>query len=192
MKDKEARLLAVRALEGRGYRVRDVSSGQGRPKLSIIEIERAGSKKVCSIKVANKAVNGRIHYPRGTDGSYGVLSEVDLVMHVRLMSDNTARVTMFEKATVLAALEKGYEALAAAGKEHLPIWVSPEPETGWRQAGSGFGGSALWAENVAHATPTAALVSTECVRPLSIAEAKLAVAAKYDVSPDKVEIIVRG
>jgi len=197
MNDREARLVAVRLLEAKGNKVRDVSSGQGRPKLSMVEIEQASSKRACSIKVANKALNGRIHYPRIGSGRYSVLSDVDLVLHVRPMVDGSVRVTMFDKKSVLAAFEKSYKAIEKVGKEHLPIWVSPEPESGWRQAGSGFGDEALWSETVANGAPKAAPAPVCAeqqphIRPLTIAEAKLAVAAKYETSPENVEIIVRG
>jgi hypothetical protein len=197
MNDREARQVAIRALEARGNKVRDVSSGQGRPKLSMVEIEQASSKRICSIKVANKALNGRIHYQRIGSGRYSVLSDVDLVLHVRPMVDGSVRVTMFDKQTVLAAFEKGYKVLEKAGKEHLPIWVSPEPESGWRQASSGFGDKALWSETTANGAPKPAPAPVSGgqqphVRPLTIAEAKLAVAAKYETSPENVEIIVRG
>jgi len=210
MKSSEARRGAVAYLERQGNEVRDISTGQGRPRLSQIELARDGARRTCSIKVADKAMNGRIHYARKRDEErnfvegFEVLSDVDLVLHVRPMPDGNLKLTMYEQAAVLDAFNISLRALEEHGKD-LPIWVSPEPEPGhWRQIGSGFGEKALWSETVTtdgmvvgeHATQppqtSQPAPSTATVRPLSIAEAKAAVAAKYEVSPDKVEIIVRG
>jgi hypothetical protein len=198
MTENEARRTAVRLLESEGYEISDVTRGQGRPRLSVVELKKKGSRQLCSIKVADKSVNGRISYPF-QDGKFTVLCDVDLVLHVHPTMDGSIHATMFSKASVLAAFEKGRKALVDAGKEHLPVWVSPVPESGWRQVGSGFGQHALWEKTVPPGGPVSIATSdakgdslSTGIRPLSIAEAKVAVAAKYDVSPDNVEIIVRG
>lgn len=198
MNENEARLGGIRALESKGYKVRDVTSGQGRPKFSIVELDLGGSRQICSVKVANHPANSRISYPL-KEGRFSVLNDVDLVLHVRPMADGNIRSTMFNKATVLAAFEENRKALMEAGKGHLPVWVSPEKESSSRLVGSGFGTQALWSVSVppsGSSAPAASVVDKDHrsthVQPLSIAEAKIAVAAKYDVSPDNVEIIVRG
>jgi hypothetical protein len=198
MNENEARLGGIRALESKGYGVRDVTSGQGRPKFSIVELDLGGSRQTCSIKVANHPANSRISYPV-KEGKFSVLSDVDLVLHIRPMADGSIRSTMFSKATVLAAFEENRKALIDAGKGHLPVWVSPEKEPSSRLVGSGFGAQALWSVSMlpSGSSATAASVvdkdhrSTH-VQPLSITEAKMAVAAKYGVLPENVEIIVRG
>ena len=99
-------------------------------------------------------------------------------------------------ATVLGAFEANYESLVKHGMGHLPSWVNPQYEEGWRLAGSGFEKDALWAETVPLAiSPSMGTCSpptpVEANR-LTIQQAKEGLAATFGVSVDKIEILVRG
>ena len=145
MTENELRELAIKLLETKGYKVLSIARGQGVPKLSRIELRRDGKKETCALKVSTR---GRISFTRNSDGRYKVLSEVDYVLHVTpdLHDPSKARVTLFDRETVLVAFEENFAALTARGMGHIPIWVNPEKEVGWRMTGSGFINRAIWSE----------------------------------------------
>ncbi|MBZ9815763.1 hypothetical protein [Mesorhizobium sp. CA7] len=147
---------------------------------------------------------------RDTDGTYKVLDEVDRVIHAHPLAGDPSKVaiSMFERATIRRAFDKNFKALTDHNMGHIPSWVNPEPEAGWRQTGSGFKDEALWRKTVAlsdgansraghlawgtgdvELLPTA---SDPKVGPLSIKQAKEGLAAMFGVSPDKVEITIKG
>jgi hypothetical protein len=195
MDDKKVREAAVRLLEEKGYKVTDLSKGQGVPKLSRISIRKDGKESAALIKTST---SGRISFTREQDGHYRFLRDAEYVIHVHpIVNDPTlVQVTMFDRQTVVEAFNANHKALVEHGMEHIPSWVNPEEEKGWRQTGSGFGTKALWSAAVP-------LVSTATASEmqrgaggqplkLTIAQAKEGLAENFGVSPDKIEIIVRG
>ncbi|MER8425926.1 hypothetical protein [Mesorhizobium sp. M1403] len=198
MNEKMAREAAVRLLEEKGNRVTDISKGQGVPKFSRILMQKDTSTLSCVIKTST---GGRISFTRDTDGSYKVLRDAEYVIHVRpAVNDPTmVRVTMFDRKTVVQAFDANHVALVEHKMEHMPSWVNPDEEKGWRLTGSGFGRNALWSETVPlapaavdnTASATQANVADQPLK-LTIAQAKQGLAENFGVAPDKIEIIVRG
>ena len=141
------RVAAVRLLEEKGYTVRDVSSGSGVPKLSRLEITDGQRKLTCSVKITT-APQGRISFTRNPDGTYKVLNDSDRVVYACPVTDDEARVSivMFDSETVKRAFDDNFTARKGTDQEDLPMWLSPELETGQRFIGSGFQEEALWAE----------------------------------------------
>jgi len=195
MDDKKVREAAVRLLEGKGYNVVDLSRGQGVPKLSRIAIRKDGRESAALIKTST---SGRISFTREQDGHYRFLRDAEYVIHVRpVLNDPTlVQVTMFDRQTVVEAFNANHKALVDHGMEHIPSWVNPEEEKGWRQSGSGFGKKALWSEAVSlvsPATPSAIHAGVGGQRfKLTIAQAKEGLAENFGVTPDEIEIIIRG
>lgn len=153
VKDEDLRMAAVRVLERRGYRVTSTASGQGVPKFSRLEIDDGKERLSCAVKTTKDS--GRISFARNDDGTYKVLSDSDRVIHVRLIPDDAskARISMFDRATVVEAFEANHRELARRGLGHIPLWVNPERESQWRMTGSGFQKEALWSETVSVAPP---------------------------------------
>ena len=110
--DSELRKAGVRALEKKGYAVTSIAKGQGVPSFSRVKIEKEGKKETCAIKTS---AGGRISFTRNSDGSYKVLSEVDYVLHVKpdAQEPSKAHMTLFDRATVVAAFDVNFKALAA-------------------------------------------------------------------------------
>lgn len=145
MTDQDMRDAVVTLLEEKGYKVSSTASGQGVPKLSRLKLEKDGTELACVVKVSS---GGRISFTRAPDGTYRVLSDADWVIHAQpvLASPGHLRVMVFDRATVVRAFEENHKALVAHRMEHIPSWVNPEQEAGWRQSGSGFKDKALWTE----------------------------------------------
>lgn len=202
--ENKLREVAVKLLEAKGYRVSSLAKGQGVPKFSRIEMEKDGTVETGSIKVST---GGRISFTRNPNGSYKVLSEVDFVIHVTPDSRDHSKVwvTLFDRATVLSAFEENYAALAAHGMEHIPIWVNPEKEQGWRMTGSGFMDRAIWSARVSEdgqsTAPIATVVSGQnSVAPIGSRTAdtmsvmeriKTILSEHMGVKPDLIDIEVR-
>ena len=146
-RDDRIRATARKLLEDKGFVVTNAASGPGVPKFSRVEIEKNGKVTICSIKTTH---GGRISYTRNSDGSYKVLSQSDAVIHAYLVpnSGGKVRISMFPAAVVVKAFEANHQAKITHGMEHIPSWVNPENEPGWRLTGSGFQGKALWSETV--------------------------------------------
>jgi hypothetical protein len=143
----DLRVAAIRALEEKGYTVRDVSSGSGVPKFSRLEIADGQRKLTCAVKITTTN-QGRISFTRNTDGTYKVLSDSDQVVYVSSAADDETEVlvAMFDAATVKQAFDANFNARKDTDQEDLPMWLSPEFEPGQRFVGSGFQGKALWSE----------------------------------------------
>jgi hypothetical protein len=194
------RQAVVALLQKQGAKVESLRGGSGVPPFSRILVKTEGAVLKCAIKTTQ---GGRIHFERNPDGRFKVLSDVDRVIHVQPTSQdrNMLLVRMFDQKTVLAAFEENCRALAKHGMAHLPAWINPQFEGGWRLAGSGFEKKALWAEIVPLDVSVPELpetVKTEMSgvvkrsRGMTIQEAKEALANTFGVSPDKIEILVRG
>jgi hypothetical protein len=152
--DSQIRLAVVRLLEEKGYKVTDAASGSGVPKFSRIKIEKGAERLSCAVKTTG---GGRISFTRKPDGTYKVLGDVDRVMHARLIQSDVVkvRISMFERPVVEKAFEDNHVALEKRGMGHIPLWVNPEHEDGWRMTGSGFQKDALWSETISITLPVA-------------------------------------
>jgi hypothetical protein len=204
MDEKIVREAVVRLLEEKGYRVTSTAAGQGVPKLSRLGLEMGGKKQTAVIKVSS---GGRISFTRVASGSYRVLSDADLVIHAQPAPEDPTqvRVMVFERNAVIEAFEENHKALVAHKMAHIPSWVNPEYEGGWRQSGSGFKHKALSTDLVpigpALMTVSGAQPDTASATPLpapptplklTLKEAKAGLAANYGVGPDDIDIIIRG
>lgn len=148
LNDLAARKAVVGLLERKGWSVADAATGSGVPKFSRIVMERNGDKVACAIKVTS---SGRIRFSRKDDGGFYVLDEVDQVIHVwRFADSGRTRLVLsaFDVSVVIEAFAANHAEKVKQGQEHIPSWVSPNFEKGWRFAGSGFQSKALWSETI--------------------------------------------
>lgn len=199
-----ARQAAIQALEARGYRATDVSHGQGVPRLSRLMLEHGGwlGTKSCVVKFST---GGRISFARDDSGRFSVLPDMDFVLHVRPVFDGSeaVRVSLFDKVIVAKAFEENLASLERRSMGHIPSWVNPDFENGWRLAGSGFQNRALWSDIVplhaqaearniaAFAEPAASHVAGPTVG-ISISEAKQRLSVTFGVPAEAIEITIRG
>ncbi|MGO4705856.1 hypothetical protein AB4072_08780 [Microvirga sp. 2MCAF38] len=199
IKDDDIRLAVVRLLEEKGYTVTNTASGSGVPRYSRVIVEKGREKLACAIKTTT---GGRISFTRAPDGSYFVLSDADRVIHACRSQDEPSkvRISMFDKSTVLDAFEANHKAKVERGREHIPSWVNPEYEDGWRLTGSGFQEKALWSETVEvsgskaanSATSTSSAALAEPSHEPGIMERVKAMLAEHmGVQPELIEIDVR-
>lgn len=188
------RLVAADLLRSKGYTVKDIAAGSGVPKLSRLELTNGDETLTCAVKTT---ISGRIRFIREDDGTYKVLDDVDRVLHVHPLSDNSGRIriSMFTRETVRTAFEQNRAALEEEGKGHLPTWLNPEHEEGLRFVGSGFGSDILWSEVVSlsgHLEGAEAQSPSEDINDGSIMERIKAMLSEHmGVRPDQLEIDVR-
>jgi len=121
-----------------GYKIEDVSSGQGVPKGSRLKIEKSGEELSCVIKYSENS--GRISFTRMEDGVWKVLSEFNRVLYVFHSPNdpNRVQILLFDNKTLLNAFESTFIALQKEEKYGYEIWLSPEKENGTRFLGSGY------------------------------------------------------
>jgi hypothetical protein len=145
---KEVRMAAVEALRARGYIVTDISAGQGVERFSRLGVEGQGERFTCLIKTATGP--GRISFPRAKDGQFVPLANYDKVLHGWLIpgSGGKVKLSLFDRSVILDAFNKNQAQMDAKGMGHLPCWISPSLEVGWRFDGSGYEKDAVWAEVV--------------------------------------------
>lgn len=163
MNTSEIRKGARRALEERGYRVSDIGSGSGVPRNTRLRIEKAGKTQDCVVRVGAKGT-GRIRFDRKNDGSYKVLSDMDLVIFADSapeLGESTVKVLAFSRDTILDAFEKTRLALESESKENYKIWLSPYKENQPRFLGSGYASERLWSHTVNMATSSKEIAPTE-------------------------------
>lgn len=195
-----ARQAGVRVLESRGYHVTDVAQGQGVPRWSRLLLKRDDipGGKMCVVKYST---SGRISFAKDDKSQFSVLPEMDFVLHVRPVFDGSGdvRVTLFDSKVVAAAFDENVASLKKRDMGHIPSWVNPDFENGWRLVGSGFQSQALWSETIAinegvsvspASTPAPALDTD--LSGISISEAKRRLAITFDVPVDAIEITIRG
>ncbi|UOA33001.1 hypothetical protein DSM110093_02811 [Sulfitobacter sp. DSM 110093] len=144
--EKLARQAAIRLMQDKGYKVRDVSSGTGVPKNSRLEITDNDGTHSCIMKYTS---SGRIHFVREGAG-FKVLGDTDFVLIVHAPSEVAKHVVvqLFHSDTVEKAFNAAAMALDEEQQGHVPIWLSPELEEGVRFSGSGFKDRAIWVEQV--------------------------------------------
>lgn len=182
------------------YGAFEVISGQGIAKGQRIELEDNGRRVRCVIKTSS---GGRISFGRRPDGTWSGLSECERVVVVAptRLNGSDLLVSMFDQKVLLDAFEANLAAQKKAGMEKLPSWLAPfrEDDRGPRGVGDGFGTKALWSEPLLTAPATLAAPTTKplasvqnTVGGLTLAEAKEGLARTFGVSPDAIEIIIRG
>lgn len=180
-------------------------SGQGIARGQRLEFQDAGQRMRCVIKTSS---GGRISFARRPDGTWSGLSECDRVVVVAPteLDGGDAMVSMFDKQVLLSAFDANLAAQQKAGMDKVPCWIAPfhEEGRGVRGTGDGFGEKALWHEPLSAASPsvssTAATVQNNSSAPiqngsahgLTLAEAKEGLARTFGVSPDAIEITIRG
>ena len=195
--DTEAILPVVRDKLRSRYGACEIVSGQGIAKGQRVEFEDNGKRVRCVIKTSS---GGRISFGRRPDDTWSGLSECDRVVVVAPNSINgdDLTVSMFDRRVLLDAFEANLAAQKKAGMEKLPCWIAPfhEDDRGVRGTGDGFGGKAIWSEPLsAISTPMTkqlAPVHSDSAQGLTLAEAKEVLARTFGVSPDAIEIIIRG
>jgi hypothetical protein len=198
----EEMLSKARAVLGRRYGELEEIRGQGITRGQRVVFQESGKPIRCLIKTSSE---GRISFGRRDDGSWSGLSEIDRVVVVgpsKLNEQESVVVSMFSQRTLIKLFEANYAATKKAGLVDskgvvLPSWIAPfhEEGRGARGVGDGFGDEALWSEPLSPSSVAASAqeISREDeVRALSIAEAKMGLAKTFKVSPDAVEIIIRG
>lgn len=205
--ERKAKLreAVVRHLEGKGYTVRDLSSGSGVPKFSRLEIADGKRKLLCAVKITTTS-QGRISFTRNSDGSYKVLSDSDMVVYVCPFADDDTKavITMFDAVAVREAFDTNFRARKGTDQEELPMWLSPELEAGQRFVGSGFQEKALWSEVTSLSNQVSDLAATDQPRTFQspsveggggamgmMDRIKVMLAEHMGVRPDQLEIDVR-
>lgn len=195
--ETEEMLSRVHAKLHERYGVCEVISGQGIAKGQRVEFEDDGKRVRCVIKTSSE---GRISFARRPDDTWSGLSECERVVVVAPaeMKGSDLIVSMYDQKALLEAFEANLAAQKKAGMEKLPSWLAPfhEDFRGARGVGDGFGTKALWSEPLfaAPATRTKSLASMQntTAGSLTLAEAKEGLARTFGVSPDAIEIIIRG
>jgi len=193
------------------YGTVEVISGQGIAKGQRVRFEDGGREVTCVIKTSS---GGRISFGRRDDGSWSGLSECDRVVVVAPteIDGDELMISMFDRQVLVDAFEANLAAQQKAGMAKVPSWLSPfhEEGRGVRGTGDGFDNKALWQEPFAGKAPVPvdvqlakspsalapaianAAPATGSVRSLTLAEAKEGLARTFGVSPDAIEITIRG
>jgi hypothetical protein len=169
----------------------DIISGQGIAKGQRVEFDDNGQRVRCVIKTSS---GGRISFGRREDGTWSGLSESDrvvVVAPVELDGDDQM-VSMFDQKVLKNGFEANHDAQQKAGMGHIPNWIAPfhEEGRGFRGTGDGFADKAMWSEPLSHG-PTAA-PAVPLNRKLTLQQAKEGLALTFGVSPDAVEITIKG
>jgi hypothetical protein len=204
LSQKEAITRAHEAIVRRyGGELKPVSV-QGVPAGQRVIFKRAGKPARCVIKFSSPKSNARISFAPTEDGGFSGLSDTDFVAVVAPKSLGSAEwlLSFYDQETLLRAFTANREALRASGNsEGGQSWLAPFHEEGrnFRGEGDGYLKHALWAEPISvrpsdDSTPSPPKQAPSGQPPLalSIKEAKEALARKYDVSPDSIDIIIRG
>ncbi len=171
-------------------------SGQGIAKGQRVEFQDGGPVR-CVIKTSS---GGRISFGRRPNGTWSGLSECDRVVVVAptILDGEDIMVSMFDQQTLRDAFEANFAAQQKAGMEKVPCWIAPfhERDRGVRGTGDGFADKALWSEPLfSAAVPTNGISNQPSKNPprgLTLAEAKEGLARTFGVSPDAIEITIRG
>lgn len=171
----------------------EIITGQGIAKGQRVELTDNAQQIRCVIKTST---GGRISFGHRGDGTWSGLSESDRVVVIaptELKGDDRM-VSMFDQKVLLDAFEANHAAQAKAGMAHMPNWLAPfHEDRGVRGEGGGFGDKAIWTEPLNSSAPVPTPPSVEAdVRSLTIAEAKQGLAKTFGVSPDAIEITIRG
>ena len=179
------------------YGAIEVVSGKGIARGQRVEFSEQGKRVRCVIKTSS---SGRISFGHRDDGTWSGLSESDRVIVVApsAFEGKDLVVIMFDQKVLVDAFEQNLAAQKQAGMENLPCWLAPfhEDGRGPRGTGDGFADRSLWSEpldgiptsTINHATNSPA----PAVRGLTLAEAKEGLARTFGVSPDAIEITIRG
>jgi len=205
---KEAINLGQQAIRRRYGGELEPISVQGVPAGQRVIFTHEGKPARCIIKFSSAKSNGRISFAPTDDGGFSGLSDTDFVAVVAPTSPGSAEwlLSFYDQQTLLRAFTENREALKKSGNsEGGQSWLAPFHEEGrnFRGEGDGYLKDALWIEPLNFRPPTdhspprpepppKPKSSDEPLLALSIKEAKEALALKYDVSPESIDIIIRG
>jgi hypothetical protein len=192
---KQEVLPLVHEILRRRYGVLDLLSGQGIAKGERVKFMMDGKKVRCVIKTST---GGRISFGR-PNGKWSGLDDSDAVVIVapRTSNEDVHYVSMFDQSTLKEVFDLNQAAQMKAGMGDLPNWIAPfhEEGRGPRGTGDGFGPRAKWTEPLNAASEPRRAPGRGRKGPvdsLTIAEAKAGLAKTFGVSPDAVEITIRG
>jgi hypothetical protein len=168
-----------------------VIPGRGITRGERVQFKEKGKVFRCAIKTST---GGRISFD-WRDGKWGSgLTEADRVViagpAVRFGEEMI--VSMFDQQDVAKAFAMNKEAQRKAGmSDAVPSWIASfhEERRGTRGVGDGFAKKALWSEPLLEPPEPS---KGGAVQALTIEEAKKGVAAKFNISPDQVQIIITG
>ncbi|SCB53803.1 hypothetical protein GA0061098_102110 [Bradyrhizobium shewense] len=204
---KEAISAAHKAIIRRYGGKLEPISVQGVPAGQRVIFNHEGKPARCVIKFSSSKSNGRISFAPTEDGGFSGLSDTDFIAVVAPKSLGSAEwlLSFYDQETLLRAFTANREALKASGNsEGGQSWLAPFHEEGrnFRGEGDGYLKDALWTEPLSVRPSTGSTVpplepppkppSGQPQLALSIKDAKEALARKYDVSPDSIDIIIRG
>jgi hypothetical protein len=169
-----------------------ILSGQGIAQGQRVEFTDRGKRVRAVIKTSS---GGRISFARRGDGSWSGLSETERVIVVGPTERHGDDLVMseFDKRPIKDAFEANYAAQKKQGmSDDVPSWIAPfhEEGRGARGVGDGFMKHASWTEPLKPVS-----VSTVGAAPmdrLTIPQAKEMLARTFGVSPDAIEIIIKG
>jgi hypothetical protein len=196
----EAIKLAHTALSRR-YGKLEIISSKGVPRGQRVRFVYEGKPVRCVIKYSSAKSEGRISFAYSpSDDTFSGLSDSDVVAVVGPSSSDgqDLLLSFYKQASLLKAFKANREALKQSGNsEGGQSWLTPFPVEGrgFRGTGDGFLKEALWTEILDPATAQTENASAQLAPPqlvLTIKEAKEALARKYDVSPDAIDITIRG
>lgn len=163
------------------------------PKSSRIVMTHETSPELsCLIKVTS---TGRISFTYDVaNNRWFHLSDTDHMLYAHIREDGLLRLQMFKRSVIETAFSKLHVALESRGKAHIPHWLSPIREEGYRFEGSGFGADADWTiesdldggPNIDAATPTFSPKN----RSAAVQEAKEIIAAALGLSVSDIELTI--
>lgn len=193
-------LSIVHSVLQRRYGELTFVSGQGIAKGQRVEFDDKGSRVRCVIKTS---AGGRISFGRRGDGTWSGLSESDRIVVVgpTELEGEDLTISMFGQNVLMDAFEANHAAQTTAGVGHVPSWIAPfhEEGRGPRGVGDGFGKKALWSEPMPGVLADGPVASSSLPAPaadqagrLTLQEAKVGLARTFGVSPDAIEITIKG
>jgi hypothetical protein len=205
---REAIILTHKALIRRYGSELEPVSVQGVPAGQRIKFNCEGKPARCVIKFSSPKSNGRISFAPTDEGGFSGLSDTDFIAVVapKSLGSDEWLLSFYDQATMLKAFTANRDALKASGNsEGGQSWLAPFHEEGrnFRGEGDGYLKDALWTESLSVGLSTSSTLppperpprpkpNSQPLLALSIKEAKEALARKYDVSPDSIDIVIRG
>jgi hypothetical protein len=198
---KQLREAVTATLEGRGYAVRPIV-GRGQPVGVLLELTKGGQRQTCVVKTTRDRDIGFVWDKEKR--RWATLASADLVAIGSVDDKNTPtkiEVYLLEATAVRDDFNKTLKARITAGHaiEDVTVWlpIDRRNSTAPSYVGSGFKEKALWSAVIDPALDTEEPLQAAEAPPLpslrlSMAEAKPALAAYYGVSPEAVEITIRG
>jgi hypothetical protein len=168
-------------------------SGQGVPRGTRFRYVENGKTVTCVIKISAHPA-GKISFPY-TDGTWGVLSEVDRVLYVRRSPEQPGQfeAQLHRQKVLLDAFNQNRKVAEAGGFTNMQAWLSAEPAKAKRNIGSGFGRFAIWTEVSGSLAPKVLRIID--IGPsffsTAIEKAKNDLATELGINAGRIEITIR-